>query len=524
MKIRTLEYARELAGHRALSSALILGLLSLSASATAQEDDPFATESSEMETSEEEATEAPVEEEAPTPEEEYPSEQEEPAEETPAAEEAEAEAEASADGEVSAEASLDATETPASDPGTSGFKPPKLAIERLPMVGTPETPSAYPNDPIVGLPGGSLSLTINRMQWPYMPKYGGDEPAFRVGFSGSSWVDANYRHIDAGNPSEENQTEYRMQGRLKLRVNPVYNFDNDWFVQSSLEFVGNTEQNHSGTNYVDVDEAWVRFGKWKLFDITVGRTQGFEVYHFGMGLDLNTYERAGAVSQSTTPAAPYGLTDLWDRGLNNGAAALHVYPVKWFKFEFLTRMGLNSTGTDIGIRPVGVVDFGWVKLKAGYERRLQASVYDTNDGRVEMQGLGANLQFVLKPWVEFGGGAGHKVEDVFNQFGAPSTDSSTTWTAGGFLNVKPYFDGWLVGLGYHHTYWENFNFDPSGEPENKTHDQMYGAVQYRLFNTLFIKYVLSYANAHIENRVEDPADTGFYNSSLSHRLRFMILW
>src|SRR5690606_15190440 len=142
-----------------------------------------------------------------------------------------------------------------------------------------------------------------------------------------------------------------------------------------------------------------------------------------------------------------------------------------------------------------------------------------------MQGVAADLQFVLNPWIEFGGGVGQRVRDQFNDQNAVVVDGTDdTVTAGGFLNVRPYFKGWMVGLGYHHTYTENINIDPSGEPENQTHDQMFGALQYLLWDRVYIKYVLSYAKAHVERRVEDPADTGFYNESLSHRLRIMLMY
>ena len=102
---------------------------------------------------------------------------------------------------------------------------------------------------------------------------------------------------------------------------------------------------------------------------------------------------------------------------------------------------------------------------------------------------------------------------------------STTTTYGGFLNVRPYFEDFLVGFGYHHTYFENFNIDEFDEPEHTTHQQMFGAVQYLLWDRFYIKYVFSYAKADIEERNDqDPNDDGFTNESLSHRLRLMVLY
>jgi hypothetical protein len=326
--------------------------------------------------------------------------------------------------------------------------------------------------------------------------------------------------------NEADQLEYRMQGRLTLRVSGVYNRADDWFVQSNTEFVANTEQNNSTTNYVDVDDAWIRIGRWKRFDVTVGRVQGFEVYHFGMGLDLNTYERLGAASFSKTPVQPYALDSIWDRGVNNGAVALHWYLPEWLRLEFLARIGLSGQGKEIGLRPAGVLDFGWVKLKGGYERRLGSSLFNGNQARIEMQGIGASLQFVVDPWVEFGANVAQRVEDGFEQDGAVRPAAShTTVTFGGFANVKPYFDDWLVGIGYHQTGFENFNIDAYGDPEQTTHRQMFAAVQYLLWDRVFIKYVVAFSSADIEERNDtDPTDDGFLNESLGHRLRLMLLY
>ncbi len=408
------------------------------------------------------------------------------------------------------------------EPAPPKLVPPKLALELLP-------PTAYPNRPNPGIPGGSLSLVMGRLQWPYMPRYGGDEPALRVGFSGFGWLDSSYRKTTPGLENTVEQTEYQMQGRFGLRVTPVYNVARDYFVQANVEFIANANQDHTPSDYTDIDDAYLRAGKWKHFDFQIGRFQGFEVYHYGMGLDQNTFERQGAVSSQTTNppiVQPYGLSDLWDRGLRTGGAAIHWYYPEWLRLELLARYGVSSSTNDIGIRPVAVLDFGWLKAKGGYERRLEPSLFKGNEGRTETQGVGGELQFVLDPWVELGGGVAQRVQDNFASDGAVNLKgSTTTWTYGGFLNVRPYFEGWLVGLGYHHTDWENLNYDAFGEPENQQHDQMFAALQYILWEKLIIKYVFGYAKAHVETRNDnDKSDTGFENESLSHRLRFMILY
>ena len=141
-----------------------------------------------------------------------------------------------------AEAKADALQTPAEDeaggePDPSKPQPPPLALEVLPA-------SAYPTQPIPGIRGGSLGFVLSGMQWPYMPSYGDDHPRLRIGFSGSSWADANMRMVRPGRSTFPDVLDLRMQGRMTLRVSPVYNFKNDWFAQSRIEFVGITEQQH----------------------------------------------------------------------------------------------------------------------------------------------------------------------------------------------------------------------------------------------------------------------------------------
>lgn len=414
------------------------------------------------------------------------------------------------------------TGEPKVEPTDDVPKPPPLALEVLP-------PSAYPNNPIVGIRGGSLSLVMAGMQWPYMPAYGDDQPKLRIGISGSSWVDFNYRAVRPGLSSDPDAQEARVQGRLTLRVTPVYNFKDGWFGQSRIEFVGITEQQNEPNKYVDLDEAWVRLGKWNLFDLTVGRIQGFEVYHFGMGLDINTQEREGARAigggSGVSAQQPYALTDLWDRGLNNGAIALHLYTPKWLRLEMLGRMGLSSGGNDLGLRPAGIIDLGMLKLKGGYEYRVQVPFQEGNPQKTETKGFGGSVNFVYDPWIELGAGVAHRVIDVTNDKGGPdifASSDTTTW--GGFLNVRPYFENWMVGIGYHNTYWENFNYDPFGEAENQVHQQMFGAVQYQLWDRFFFKYVLSYSSAKIERRSEVPTDDGYTNQQIGHRMRFMMLF
>lgn len=428
---------------------------------------------------------------------------------------------AAAGGQVSATDVTPVAESGASKPeDVAKPQPPPLALEILPA-------EAYPRQPLPGIRGGSLGFVMSGLQWPYMPSYGPGQPRLRIGFSGSSWVDTNVRMVRPGRSAFPDVTDVRVQGRLTLRFTPVYNFDKDWFAQSRIEFVGITEQQHEPGKYVDLDEAWIRVGRWNRFDATVGRTQGFEVYHFGMGLDINTQEREGArASVGTTVQQAYAVSDLWDRGINNGAMALHWYAPQWLRLELLGRMGIAGTGNDIGVRPAAILDFGFVKVKGAFEKRRQWQSTSDDLRSTDTTGYGGSVNFVFDPWIEFGGGAAQRILDNYNTAGAPDVfASSTTTTWGGFLNVRPYFENWLVGVGYHNTGWENFNYEAGGRPENQTHEQMFAALQYQAWDVFFIKYVIAYSKLHVENRNDsDPNDFGYSDQQISHRLRFMLLF
>jgi hypothetical protein len=397
-----------------------------------------------------------------------------------------------------------------------------------PIVGPVEHlgPQAYPNDPVRGIQGGSLWATFHGLQWPYMPHTG-------VGVGGYVWMDTGYESIVRGGnlPNNANVNYDLQQGRFLLRVTPTWS-DGKWFVQGQAELVADRNQTQSQPLVATADDIWVKFGRWKTFDVQVGRYEAWEIYHFGMGLDLYTLERQGAqdyyrnqVGQGPVPI--YGVTNLFYRQGGVGQGALHVYPTQWLRFEVGTVFGNNpSSGGDneVGVRPVAVADFGWMKLKAGAEWS-ESTPFDTSiKGEVYNYGFGGALQFVLRPYLEFGGNYAYGGQITYAQDGTRNDAASfTEYSAGGFANLR-IVDGLLFGAGVNYTFQVDQFFDPSiGRYGDFRQWQAFGAIQYHLFKQLYLKFVGGYALATLNPNTHE-AYAPHQDYMLSGRLRLQYLF
>jgi len=403
-----------------------------------------------------------------------------------------------------------------------------IGLEQLPG-------SAYPAVYTRGIKYGSLWRTFHGQQWPYMPELGG-KPSMRIGFSGYAWNDLSNARIEADESLSANgindQNRWTTQSRGVLRVTPTYNAGDDWFAQGNFEAVvqGDMRADISTGGIATTDDLYVRVGKWNLFDITVGRFQGWEIAnHYGMGLDQNTLERLGAVIPNTArrPTDGYGLTYFWDRqNLLTGGYAAHIYPTKYLRGEVLGHIGTGNATTNpyqMDIRPSAIFDMGWVKVKAGYEYGKAIPQDKTKKDRNTKNGWGAAAQFVLDPYVEFGGSFARGYEDVLDDNGSPElTVSNHVQTFGGFLNASPGYEPLVFGFGAFWNSYENLRYNPeTGNNDTNDQIQVYGAAQYTLWNQLYLKLVI----AHASNKVEDFAsDSSYINNSLSGRFRMEILF
>ncbi len=398
-----------------------------------------------------------------------------------------------------------------SEPSQLGF------LQQLPR-------AAFPDDRRRGLYGGSLWSEFTDLQWPYYPKTG-------IGVSGYVWVDSGYEHIARGNPNEQGTKYWLQQGRLVLRTTPTWS-DGTYFIQAQAEFVANKDQSQSQPNIVDTDDVWIKAGKWRAWDVQLGRYQGWEVYHFGMGLDLYTLEREGATDTQYSVPAIYGVTYAFYRPAGVGQGALHLYLADAFRMELGTQFGNEFGENTLAVRPVAVVDLGpgaeatgttlRLRIKAGAEWKNLSGQAEAAKDYTNQRGGGGAIQLIVDPIVEFGFNGAYGLVDHVSQDGSvDETGSYTTYSLGGFANLRIVGD-LMAGTGFNYTHLEDIHYDKMlGRNDIYGHTQTFFAVQYIVAKQLFVKGVVAYANGDFEPNFGNPV---FHNEMLSGRVRLQYLF
>ena len=421
-----------------------------------------------------------------------------------------------------------ATEPPPAAPASEGGGP--GPVERLP-------PSAYPEQYTRGLYGGSLWSTFHGAQWPYYARTG-------IGVSGYVWIDNSFEQINIGNPAATSHRirEQLQQGRLLVRVTPTYSLG-DFFVQAQAELVSNKDQSlsqNSIPNQADADDVWARIGAWRKWDVMLGRFEAFEVYHRGMGLDINTEERQGAFDDVNRPPDIYGATYLFDRPARPGNVAFHGYPTPWLRFELLAQYGGLGPYNEIGGRPAAVYDIGWLKVKAAAEYQWLTPRNELNKDERRNRGVAAAVQFVYSTYVEGGINYGYSRETIYTLNGiVDSTASNDRSSIGAFVNARlvdiagalrrrlngepAWHDDLLLGLGINYVSRGNEHLNPqTGSNDFATNTQAFAALQYLIRKQLFVKLVGAYANSRFEQSFTNTAP---YNDEMwSARLRVLYLF
>ena len=448
-----------------------------------------------------------------------------------------------------------ASPTPPPDPYDSPAKTPEVetpvpakATEEAEPAPEPESPptyvehlgpSSYPGK-TRGLVGGSLYLepSFHGLQWPVMRHTG-------VGVSGSVWVDTGYESITR-RANTPDTVRLLQQARAVVRATPTYALGN-FFIQAQAELVGNnaqTKSQSSNVGLVDIDDLWIRIGRWNQWDIKAGRFEGWELYHTGMGLDMNTLERRGATQEvgGTDLLVPdyYGVSYLHYRpsGEGMGNVALHLYPSEILRFELLGRVGTTDSQANglnqVGARPLAILDLGWLKFKVGGEyaqTQNGQSQYDAQTQskaatkeKLTQRGLGSAVQFVFDPIIEFGLNFGYgQVRGTGASGNALDTGSYDTTSVGGFANYHLASD-FLLGAGANWTVQYDKHRDPTTGIGNYTaHLQTFAALQYHLAKHLFVKAVLAYARADFMPSFSASGEV-WSNEMLSGRIRLMYLY
>jgi hypothetical protein len=412
-------------------------------------------------------------------------------------------------------------------------------------------PETFPGR-LRGIEGGSLWLEpdFQGLQWPQNTRTG-------LGVSGNFWIDSGREVITRGTPQQPNSTLLFQQGRGVLRLTPAY-VSGRFFGQAQAELVGNLCQAANSicltTGTFSTDDLWVRFGVWNAWDFKVGRFEGWEVYHLGMGMDQYTLERLGAgmfgVDPFTTPKleAPtfYGVNYIQYRptdGLAVGHLAFHVYPTEFLRLELLAKLGNdnyrsdNATGDTpwnyLGGRPALIFDVGWLKLRiAGEYQKRTATTQTLDPGAGQKKdpvpvrinkGVGGSVQFVFDPIFEAGVNAAIGKQDDTDAFARPVPENSfTTKSVGGFANVR-IFSHFLFGGGVNWTS-QTDKFLTTGSTANDFTSQLqyFGAFQYQLLGHLYIKLVGSYVTADF--LPSDQAVMQWQNHMYSGRLRLLYIY
>jgi hypothetical protein len=472
--------------------------------------------------------------------------------------------------EAASEATPEAAAPPAEEAASTG---PKIEISTVAdEPATKETTKTQGSDPIafggvytfgqtgghtMGIPHGTLGGLSHGLHTDYRNT--------GLMLSGDTWIDTGYRatETDLLTTVDGNESEFTQQGRFMLRVTPTYSSGN-WFVKAQGEILALSDAETSEV-YTDTDDAWVMFGYWDLFDLQLGRFEAWEVYHKGMGLERNTLEDQGATpanhSRDVGQVDMYEVNHMLYRQDGLGQAAVHVYPTDFVRLEVETVMGLNvdlttrcpteetfrpaadagpTTGPQQtrqscffpwGVRPAAILDFDFVKLKAAWERlglisrrETDAEVSSTQVDQL-LQGFGGNVQFILNPHVELGGGFAQGTEDRYDSTGALNRRGTVERTTfGGFLNarleiISPLLSGFVIGGGFNQTerlsqdcgpisvrdpVTGNPILDMAGLPVTRegcgeqAHTQYFAAIQHDVLERATIKLVVGLADADIK--------------------------
>jgi hypothetical protein len=164
-----------------------------------------------------------------------------------------------------------------------------------------------------------------------------------------------------------------------------------------------------------------------------------------------------------------------------------------------------------------------MKLKAGLEYGKATPQNSKLPNRDSRNGYGFAAQFVINPWVEFGGSFARGFQDKINDKNLADLEgSNTVQTFGGFVNGSPGYEPVVLGFGAFRASQKDMRPDLTrgGDVDTNEQTEIFGAAQYTLWNQLYFKMVVSHASNHVEHY-----NAGIYtNKALSARFRVMLLF
>jgi hypothetical protein len=357
---------------------------------------------------------------------------------------------------------------------------------------------------------------------PYYPADGLQSPLRDDGVhvGGDVWIDSGYERSLRELDGEPDMSFWLMQGRFMLDVTATRTYQR-FFAQAKGQILAHVEE-IPGNEYIDTDDAWIRLGMWDLWDVQLGRFEAWEVYRKGEGLERDTLEDKGAYDGPDI----YEVNYAFYRQDGYGQFAAHVYPLDWLRFEVHTVFGNELGFNSLGVRPTGIADFSWVKLKLAAEYRKVTNQEEGKKQWEEKRGLGGGLQLDSQDlWsklrVQAGVNSGYGVVDRVDPFGkVDERGSPDTFSAGGYLNLGVWSA--VLGLGYNHTLQGDRQLnDQSGRIGHFVHQQAFASVRHPLlFPWLTAKLVFAWARADIDPSFDNPRVNDMY----SVRLRLFMLF
>jgi len=338
--------------------------------------------------------------------------------------------------------------------------------------------------------------------------------------SGDLYIDTGYERSGRALESEPDVIFWLQQGRFMLQATPTHNAG-AFFFKANAQLLAHVDE-IDGDQHIDTDDAWGKFGVWDCWDIQVGRYEAWEVYHKGQGLERDTLEDLGAFDGPDI----YEINYAFYRQDGFGQAALHYYPTEWARFELGTVFGSEVGFNSVGVRPVGILDLGRIKVKVAGEWRKLDNQEEGKKQEEEKRGFGGSVQaFFDEPGssfpVQLGLNGAFGLVDKIDPFGKVDERGSVdTMSVGGFVNLGLWSSS--LGLGVNYTdQGDRQENDETGDVGAFDHLQVFASLKHPVFvPQATAKLVVAYARANLRPSFDNARINEMYSARLRLMYRF----